>query len=263
MFRAGAGVRSFTAENVVIATGAYRTPRVPNFASRLAPAIIQLHSVDYRNPRQLPEGRVLVVGAANSGSEIAFELAADREVWLSGRHPGQEPTRAGTVPDKLFTPVLWFAANHVLTVATPIGRKARDHFLHPPRGIPLGRVRSRQLAEAGVHRVARMAGAVDGQPQLEDGTVLEVAAVVWCTGFDIDLSWVDLPLELVDGFPEQDRGVIGAVPGLYVVGLPFLRSLSSGLLGGVGRDAARVAAHLDSRMDSRYRGIAAGWTAAG
>lgn len=144
-------------------------------------------------------------------------------------------------------PLMWFAASRVLTVGSPLGRKARDHFLHPPRGIPLGRVRRRDLTAAGIERVPRVASVSSGLPVLEDGRTLEVANVVWCTGFDVDSAWIDLRLILTDGYPDQDRGVVTGRPGLYVVGLPFLRSLSSALLGGVGRDAAHIADHIDGR----------------
>jgi putative flavoprotein involved in K+ transport len=109
-------------------------------------------------------------------------------------------------------------------------------------------VRNRDLTAAGVERVPRVDGVRDGRPLLQDGRSLDVAAVVWCTGFDIDLSWIDLPLVQSDGYPEQDRGVFPNEPGLYILGLPFLRSLSSLLLGGVGADAAHIADHIVIRM---------------
>jgi putative flavoprotein involved in K+ transport len=248
VFEAVAGEHSFTADNVVVATGAYHTPRVPRFASALDTGVVQLHSSAYRNPTQLREGGVLVVGAGNSGAEIALELSRHHRTWLSGPDTGQEPTRAGSLPDRLLMPLMWFMASHVLTVSSPIGKKARDHFLHPPRGIPLGRVRRRDIADAGIKRVPRVVTAHDGHPVLEDGTILDVANVVWCTGFDLDLSWIDVPLNLDDGYPAQHRGVIPAQGGLYIIGLPFIRSLSSALLGGVGRDAAHIADHVAARM---------------
>jgi putative flavoprotein involved in K+ transport len=249
-FRATAGARTFSADNVVLATGAYRTPRIPPWAGSLHRDITQLHSSAYRNPSQVPPGRALVVGAGNSGAEIAIELAADHPVQLAGRDTGQEPTRAGTVPDRMLMPLIWFVASRVLTVHSPVGRRACNHFLHPPRGIPLGRVRRQDLTAAGIERVPRVAGVDDGHPALEDGTVLDVATVVWCTGFDIDLSYVALPLTTTDGYPAHRDGAVDGVQGLYVVGLPFIRSLSSVLLGGVGRDAWGIAAHIARRSST-------------
>jgi putative flavoprotein involved in K+ transport len=247
LFDVVADGRTFSAENVVVATGAYHTPRVPGFADQLDPAITQLHSSVYRNPSQLRDGGVLVVGAGNSGAEIALEVSQQHRTRLSGRDTGQEPTRAGSLPDRLLMPLMWFMAVRVLTVTSPIGRRVRSHFLDPPRGIPLGRVRRRDILAAGIERVPRTVGVRDGCPMLDDGRILEVSNVVWCTGFVPDLSWIDLPVTGDDGFPVQERGVVSSQPGLYVVGLPFLHSLSSALLGGVGRDAAHVADHIAAR----------------
>jgi putative flavoprotein involved in K+ transport len=236
-----------TADSVVIATGSAHEPRVPAFAAGLDPGVRQLHSSEYRHPSQLREGPVLVVGAGNSGAEIALELARTRQTWLSGRDPGQEPTRAGSLADRLLMPLVWFAATRVLSVRTPIGRRVRRQFLEPPRGIPLGRVRRRDIAAAGIERVPRTADVRDGCPVLSDGRVLEVANVVWCTGFTPGLGWVDLPITGDHGQPVHDEGVVPTEPGLFFVGVTFQRSLSSSLVGGVGRDAGQVADHVAAR----------------
>ena len=244
-FQVSCGENTLFAENVVVATGAFSNPRVPPFAHELDESIVQLHSKEYRNPSQIRKGGVLVVGAGNSGAEIAIELALDHQVWLSGRDTGQEPTRAGSVPDRLFTPIMWFMATR-LTVRTALGRKLRDYFLDPPRGIPLGRVRRKDFAAAGIERVPRMTGVRNGYPVLEDGRVLKVSNVIWCTGFAANYDWIDLSLPTHHGLPIHDRGVVESCPGLYFVGLPFLYSLSSALLGGVGRDAKYIADHIHS-----------------
>jgi putative flavoprotein involved in K+ transport len=242
-FEVSSGDASWTARNVVVATGAYHHPRIPTFASELDDAIVQLHSAEYRNPSQLSDGSALVVGAGNSGAEIALDIADDRRVWLSGPDTGREPTRPGTIPDRLLTPLLWFGATR-FTVKTPMGRKMRDYFTDPPRGIPLARVRSKYIIAAGVERVGRTTGASNGLPLLEDGRVLDVSNVIWCTGFTPDFSWIDVPFPMDNGFPVHDRGVVESVPGLYFVGLLLLYSLSSALLGGVGRDAAYIVGHI-------------------
>jgi putative flavoprotein involved in K+ transport len=243
-FEVTTGEGTLVSENVVVATGAYHTPRIPACARELREGIVQLHSTDYRNPCQVQEGAVLVVGAGNSGAEIAIELARDHRTWLSGPDTGQEPTRAGTLPDQLFTVILWFMATRVLTVNTWPGRKVRSHFLDPPRGIPLGRVRRKDFAVAGIERVPRVTGVENGYPALEDGRVLQVSNVIWCTGFTPDYGWIDIPLPLRYGYPAHDRGTVASCPGLYFIGLPFLYSLSSSLVGGVGRDAAHIVDHL-------------------
>jgi putative flavoprotein involved in K+ transport len=239
------GEHTLFAQNVVVATGAYNNPRIPLFACELDENIVQLHSKEYRNPSQMQEGGVLVVGAGNSGAEIAIELSREHQTWLSGPDTGQEPTRAGSLPDRLFTPIMWLMATR-LTVKTSLGRRLRDHFLDPPRGIPLGRVRRKDFAAAGIERVPRMAGVRDGYPVLEDGRVLKVSNVVWCTGFTLNYDWIDLSLPIHNGVPIHDRGIVESCPGLYFVGLPFLYSLSSALVGGVGRDAEHIVDHIDS-----------------
>lgn len=173
-FEVAFGEERLRAESVVVATGAYHNPRVPPFARELDGGIVQIHSKEYRNPSQIQDGGVLVVGAGNSGAEIAVELAADHRTWLAGPDTGEEATRAGSLPDRLFTPLMWFVATR-FTLNTPPVRKLRDDFLDPPRGIPLGRVRRKDFAAAGIGRVPRVTGATDGLPVLEDGRVLEVA----------------------------------------------------------------------------------------
>lgn len=242
-----AGGLRFEADNVVVATGASHTPRVPEFADKLDPAIVQLHSSHYRNPSQLRDGGVLVVGAGNSGAEIAIELSRHHRTWLSGRDTGQEPTRAGSLPDRLLTPIIWFVASRVVNVKTPIGRKVRDQFLDPPRGIPLGRVRRKDIPAAGIERVPRTADVCDGSPLLEDGRILDVSNVIWCTGFVPGYSWIDIPILGQHGFPIHTRGVVESQPGLYFMGLLFLSTLSSALVGGVGRDARHIARHIAAR----------------
>ena len=254
-FVATAGGRRFEADNVVLALGAYQRPRVPAFAPALDPAIVQLHSSEYRRPSQLRAGGALVVGAGNSGAEIALEASRGHRTWLSGRDTGHEPVRAGSGPFRVVVPLIWFVATHVLTVQTPLGRKVRRTFRS--RGLPLARLRRQDLTAAGIELVPRTAGVRDGAPVLEDGRALEVANVIWCTGFVPDLAWIDLPLSGEDG-PRHERGVVGAEPGLYVLGLYFLYALTSPLLGGVGRDAAHIAAHIAARPHRPARRPGAG-----
>jgi putative flavoprotein involved in K+ transport len=251
-FEVRCGQHTLFAENVVVATGASNNPRVPSFARELDQCIAQLHSKEYRNRSQIQEGGVLVVGAGNSGAEIAMELAPHHQTWLSGPDTGQEPARAGSRLDHLLTPMMWFVATR-LTVKTALGRKLRDRFLDPPRGIPLGRVRRKDFAPAGIKRVPRTTGVKNGYPLLEDGTVLTVSNVIWCTGFRPDYHWIDLSLPTHNGLPIHDRGIVESCPGLYFMGLLFLYSLSSALVGGVGRDAEHIVDHIVSTRLSTTR----------
>jgi len=236
------GGRDLEARQVVVAMASYQKPRVPPFASQLRPDIAQLHASAYRNPAQLREGATLVAGAGNSGAEITLELAAGRETWLAGRATGEVPFRIQGLAARLFLArfVLRFVFHRVLTSRTPIGRRARAKLT--AQGGPLIRVTTAALEAAGVRRVPRVAGVHDGRPVLDDGRVLDVANVVWCTGFHPGFSWIDLPVFGEDGHPAHDAGVARGAPGLYFVGLHFLYGFSSAMVHGVGRDAKRIAA---------------------
>ncbi len=238
------GDQQLEADAVIIATGGFQTPKVPAWASELDPNIMQLHSADYRNPSQFLPGPVLVVGASHSGADIALEASRDHRTMLAGRDTGQIPfSTDGKLSRRIFGPLIWFAVNHVITVNTPMGRKARKNLRN--HGFPLEHPNRSDLARAGVERItARATGVRDGKPMLDDGTVLEVPNVVWCTGFRGDYSWVDGVTYGEDGYPEQERGVVTTAPGLYFLGLKFQYAGASSLVGGVGRDAAHIADHI-------------------
>ncbi len=242
-----AGERRYLADNVVVATGVFQheRPIVPEFASELDPAIRQLHSADYRSPDQLQPGSVLVVGAAHSGGDIAYEVArAGFATILSGRDTGQIPVDIHSRLAPIVFMALKFVWTRVLTVSTPIGRKLKPEIR--THGGPLIRVKRADLEAAGVERVLeRTVGVEDGKPVLADGRVLDVANVVWCTGFRNDYGWIRFPLPTEeDGYPEQYRGAVASLPGLYFVGLPFLHSFASMLILGAGATGKRVAKHI-------------------
>ncbi len=248
-FAVETGSARILARRVVVAAGFDATPRVPGFARELDASITQLHSADYRNPAQLPDGDVLVVGAGNSGADIALELAHTHRVLLSGRHPGQIPFRIERRSSRLPSLVVFTAFAHLLTVRTPMGRRARARVL--AHSGPLVRVKTADLAAAGVQRVPRITGVDHGAPRTEDGRRLEVATVVWCTGFEPDTSWVDLAVVGADGLLANERGVCTTEPGLYVLGQLFQYSLASSMIQGAGRDAEHIAEHIarDRRAD--------------
>ena len=239
------GDERFEADHVVVASGACQSPKVPDFAAELAPDILQLHSSRYRDPSQLREGGVLLVGLGNSGAEIAYEVSREHRTWLSGKPSGQIPVRHGPVSARFVFPVIRFLGHRVLTLKTPIGRKVQPRFVS--QAAPLIRVKLKDLATAGVEQVPRTVGARDGYPELEDGRVLDVSNVIWCTGFREAFGWIDLPVFSEDGRPLHERGVVRGAPGLYFVGLVFQYAASSDVLPGVGRDAQYVARHIASQ----------------
>jgi putative flavoprotein involved in K+ transport len=145
-------------------------------------------------------------------------------------------------------------ADDGLTVDRSIGRAVKRREL--AHGAPLIRLRPEDLVAAGIRRVPRTVGIRHGLPVLEDGSVVDVANVIWCTGFRPDFTWINLPVFGSDGYPVHYRGVVEGAPGLYFLGLPFLYSLGSSTVGGVGRDAEYVARDIVGPRPAR----APGWS---
>jgi putative flavoprotein involved in K+ transport len=250
------GLERIEADTVIVASGADRDPRIPAFSRELDPEIVQLHSSAYRNPSQLREGGVLVVGAGNSGADISLDVAPSHPTWLSGPHRGHVPVDI----DRWFAQhvafrVIRFFGLHVLTIRTRIGRKAAVKYAS--QGDMLVRVKPKQFLAAGIERVPRTVGVRDGRPVLEDGRVLDVANVIWCTGFRHDFSWIDLPVFGEDGELLHHRGVVTSEPGLYFVGLMFQYSAASSVIPGVGRDARYVVEELVAREPASRPGARA------
>lgn len=246
-FKATVGDSIVTCDNVVVATGTFgRTPNVPAFAAELDPSIRQLHSSEYRRPSQLADGPVLVVGASHSGCDIAYEAAEHLPTTLVGRDCGQLPLDWNSKRIRFAFPLIVFMWRHVVTRRTPIGRKEMDAIRH--HGGPMLRVKREHLEARGVERIlSRVSGVKEGLPQLDDGRVVEAANVVWCTGFKQRFGWIKVPVFGDDGYPEEYRGVVESVPGLFFCGLSFQFAFSSMVLPGVGRDAGFVAGKIDSR----------------
>ena len=243
-FRVTAGGEVFDAANVILATGEHRIPKVPTFAADLGGDIVQLHSSEYRNPGQLNPGTVLIVGAGNSGVEIGVEVAQTHPVLLAGRNVGQLPIDTRNWQGKLLFPLIWWAWEHVLTEQKKPGRKVQAEALKG-HGEPLIRQKEKDIKAAGITRTARIVGVVDGRPQTEEGELLDVADVIWATGFASDFAWLDLPGLDSSGRLDTDRGAVKGQPGLYVLGQLFQYMFNSHTVGGVGKDAAYVVQQLD------------------
>ena len=232
-FRVETSHGELRANRVVVATGGYQTPVVPDFADEIAPGI-QLHSCAYRNPSQL-DGTVLVVGAGNSGAEIALEsIRSGHPTWLSGRHPVQVPFRIETRMARLLVPIVMFIFRRVLTLDTPLGRKVRGSAIK--HGTPLVRTKLSDLQAAGVRQAGRIAGVRNGLPVTVDGVELQLQTVVWCTGYRSDYSWIDLPVTDAEGHPITTRGA-SPETGLYFIGLEFQYAAASSTIQGLDQDA--------------------------
>jgi putative flavoprotein involved in K+ transport len=240
-YRLETSAGTIAARHVVVATG-YQGPKVPAVAADIKRDIRQLHAFEYKNATQLT-GDVLVVGAGTSGVEIAIEAAkAGHKTVLAGRGTGAIPPAFYSFQGKLF----WFFANKVASVRTPMGRRMKPQVLH--HGAPLIRVTMREALTAGVERAARVTAVDGGFPVCDGGRRLDPQTIVWCTGFSRDYSWIRFPVTGADGYPNQVGGVADGEKGLYFVGLPFQTRLASGLIGGVGPDAALVAGTIAARL---------------
>ena len=231
---------TYEADNVVVATGPFQRPKIPAFARELPPSIHQLHSSEYQDPFSLPiDGPVAVIGAGNSGAQIAIELARFRPVTLAGRNTGHLPRRlAGRDLFDWIWPVMRYA-----TSGTPLGRRLKRRI---SRGDALIGIPEASIARAGVRRAGRVTGVRDGL-LVADHQALDARVVVWCTGFTPSYDWIDLPAFDHDGSPRHERGIARDVAGLYFVGLRFQYRMTSSLIGGVGDDATFIAESVMKR----------------
>ena len=232
---------SIEAGQVVVATGPFQVPRVPVFATDLAPEIFQTHSTGYRRASDLPEGTVLVVGGGNTGFQIAEELAATHEVHLAvgSRQP---PLPQRFLGRDLFWWLGRFGVLHK-TVDSRLGQRMRD------RDTLIGSS-PRSARRAGVHMKPRAVGVSGRTVSFADGSTLDVDAVIWATGYRFDHSWIEIPVAGEDGMLRHRRGVTD-VPGLYFLGLPWQHTRGSALLGWVKDDAEFIAGEIAHLTNNR------------
>ena len=234
--------RTYEAQQVVIATGPFQTPLVPQLAQDLGDGVVQLHSTAYRSPESVPAGRVLVVGGGNTGFQIAQELSASREVHLS------IGSRQMPLPQRILgRDLFWFLEKTGLirkTVDSRMGRRMSERETligSTPRGI---------RRQHGVVLHGRALSAQGSTVRFDDGTQVDVAGVVWATGFRVDHSWIDVPVFDAGGRLIHQRGVTQA-PGLYFLGMQWQHTRGSALLGWVKDDAEYLAERIEaSRADS-------------
>ncbi len=243
---------NFEADNVVVAMATFQKPYIPDFAKDFDPSIRQMHSSDYRNSSQLQGGGVLIVGAGNSGAEIAMEVSKKHRTWMSGRDTGHVPFRIESTAARLILLplVLRGLFHHLMTINFPPARRLRPKIIS--QGGELIRTKPKDLIAAGVERTPRTTGVKNGQPLLEDGRVLDVANVIWCTGFTPGFSWIDLPI-MGEKEPNHRRGVVQSQPGLYFVGLNFLYAFSSTMIQGVSRDAEYIVQQITARSGNKVK----------
>jgi putative flavoprotein involved in K+ transport len=234
-FRLDVDGRTISADQVVVATGPFQTPYVPKLAEKVADDVFQTHAVGYRRPDQVPEGTVPVVGGGNTGFQIAKELSATHKVVLS------IGSRQKPLPQRLLGRDLfwWLTKTRLLntTVDSRLGRKlsTRDTLIgSSPREL---------TKRYGVDLKPRVVDANGRRVRFEDGTELEVDAVIWATGYRPDYAWIKLPIFDADGRLRHRRGVTDA-SGLYFLGLTWQYTRGSALIGFIKDDAEFIAAKI-------------------
>lgn len=217
---------------LVLATGAYGTPRIPNLSSPIPDSLVQIHSTQYRNPAQLPAVPTLVVGAGASGQQIARELVATRPVVLAGPDVPNLPRRW------LGIDIYWwlYKSGLIRKVVPPGKRAARAS------GPEVTVAESyRTLMAAGVRRVGKVLAFEGHKACFENEGFADVEALVWATGYQNTYPWIELDMLDAEGRPAHVRGISNKVEGLYFIGLPYLHRVNSSLMGGVGADASFLA----------------------
>lgn len=231
-YLAQVGAETLEARQVVVATGPFQVPLVPPIAQDLDPDAHQLHSADYRRPDGVPPESVLIVGAANSGCQIAEELSATHRVELS---IGQ---RIPTIPQRPLGRDVWWWASRARLDKVTAGSRLGSRL--SGRDQRIGTSPRRLAREDGVRIRPRATAASGRAVTFADGATAEFDTVIWATGYRIDHTWIDVPAAKDEsGRIRHTRGVTSA-PGLYLLGLTWQHTRGSALLGWVGDDAAFI-----------------------
>lgn len=236
--------KSYEADQVIVATGAFQRPVVPHIAAGLAEEVFQLHTTEYRNPAQLHDGDALVVGAGSSGIQIARELAGVRKVQIA------VGTRLPSFPRRILGRDLFWWLDKLNLMNIPARSRFGRIVLRKPDILP-GLSLRRLQNESRVEVLGRAIAARGRTVFFDDGTGVEVTNVIWATGYRNDFSWIDIPVFDSDGEPIQRRGTT-AQPGLYFVGLRLMHTPGSAIIGWVGQDAKFIADHAARRTRSKF-----------
>lgn len=291
---------------VVLATGACNLPAIPGVADAVPPSVTTLTPLTYRDPGQLPDGGVLVVGASATGVQLAGEIhRSGRPVTLAvGEHVRLPRSYRGR---DIFW---WLEATGLLAERyDQIDDLTRARHLPSPQltGTPQATTTDlNALTAQGVRIVGRLGRVIDGVAQFSgslpntcaladlkmnrflnradewatapgldgelppphrfapthvdprspldlDLTSGEITTVLWATGFRPDHSWLDIPVRDRTGQIHHDGGVVTGAPGLYILGMPVLRTRASTYIHGAAADSEALAGHLHSFLSSRHR----------
>lgn len=227
----------FETRNVVAATGPFGVPKFPHFAGRTRVPGHNLHSSEYTHPKQIPPGRVLIIGSGNTGRQLAAELSYSHEVTLACGSPQPE------LPQRLLGRDVFAWLKHSGLLAAPVpafvrARLRRREFIV---GTPLSKLR-----DLGVHTVGRATASEEGVFYVENALPVTPTSVIWATGFDSGFAWLPPEIRRDRGVVQQRRGTT-SMAGLFVLGMPWMRSRGSALLTGVGADASHIARLIKDR----------------
>jgi putative flavoprotein involved in K+ transport len=241
-FRLEVDGQTRTADQVVVATGPFQTPYIPGLSEHLSPEVFQTHAVGYRRPNELPHGTALVVGGGNTGFQIAKELSATHEVVLS------VGSRQKPLPQRLAGRDLFWWLTTTRLLSTTVESRLGSRLRH--REMLIGSSPRELRQRYGVELKPRAVAASGRLVRLEDGSEVEVDAVIWATGYRPDYSWIKLPTFDSDGRLRHRRGVTD-VPGLYFLGLTWQHTRGSALIGFVKDDAQFLADRIEELAQSR------------
>jgi putative flavoprotein involved in K+ transport len=241
-FRLAVGGRTINSGQVVVAAGPFQTPYVPKLSEKLAADLFQTHAVGYRKPGDVPTGTALVVGGGNTGFQIAKELSATHKIVLSIGSK-QKPLPQRVLGRDIFW---WLTKTRLLnkTVESRLGRKLRT------RDTLIGSSPREMTKNYGVGLKPRLLDAEGRRVRFEDGSELEVDAVIWAAGYRPDYSWIKLPILGENGRLRHSRGVTD-VPGLYFLGLTWQHTRGSALIGFIKDDAEFVAEKITEHQSKR------------
>ena len=290
----------------MLATGACARPAIPATADAIPPSVTALTPLAYRDPGQLPDGGVLVVGASATGVQLAAEIRrSGRPVTLAvGEHVRLPRSYRGR---DIFW---WLEATGLLAERydeiddlTRARRLPSPQLTGPRKPSPTD---LNSLTALGIRLVGRLGRVIDGVAQfsgglantcaladlkmnrfltradqwatvsgldnelppahrfaptrVDPGTPLEldltsgeITTVLWATGFRPDYSWLDIPVRDRTGQIRHDGGVVTDAPGLYLLGMPVLRTRASTYIHGAAADTSALAGHLHSFLDGHQR----------
>jgi putative flavoprotein involved in K+ transport len=237
---------TITSNQVVVATGPFQRPYVPQIAESLEPGVWQAHSTGYRRPGDVPQGTVLVVGGGNTGFQIAKELSATHEVVLSVGSK-QKPLPQRIAGRDLF----WWLTKTGLIRKTVESRLAQRLA---QRDTLIGSSPRELTRNYGVELKGRATEVAGRIVRFEDGSTLEVDALIWATGYRPDYSWIDLSILDSNGRLRHRRGVTD-VPGLNFLGLTWQWTRGSALIGWVKDDAAFLAERIAASDGGKPRSV--------